>query len=70
MTEEERARRRKEEKDQRMREFMDKTKQNAKAKLIQEQQAKQNAAMDQQLKDREKVLKAKEYAKKQREIIK
>jgi hypothetical protein len=31
---------------------------------------RQNTQIEQQMRDREKVLKAKEYAKKQREIIK
>ena len=53
-----------------MKEFAERTKKSAQAKLIQEQQIKQNKMMDQQTKEREKVLKAKDYAKKQREIIK
>ena len=70
VNEEERARRRKEEKDLKLKEFMDKTKRSAQAKLTYEIQNKQNKAMDQQMKERERAIKAKDYAKKQREIIK
>ena len=70
VTEEERARRRKEDKDQKMKDFVNKTKKNAQTKFVQDQHAKQNALYDQQMKDRERVLKAKDYARKQREIIK
>lgn len=70
VTEEERARRRKEEKEQQLIEFQNKTKKSAMTLLQQEQASKRNAVMDQKSKEREKVLKAKEYAKKQREINK
>ena len=53
-----------------MREFAERTRKNAQAKLAQEQAERQNRAMEQQVKEREKALKAKDYARKQREIIK
>lgn len=70
VTEEERARRRKEEKEMKLKEFMSKTKKNAQAKLQQEIHEKQSTQIEQQMKDRERALKAKDYARKQREIIK
>jgi hypothetical protein len=70
ITEEERARRRKEAKEAKHREFLHKTKKAASAKLQQEMQSRQTIQMEAQMKEREKVLKAKEYARKQREIIK
>lgn len=70
VTEEERARRRKEEKEMKLKEFISKTKKNAQAKLQQELHEKQSTQIEQQMKDRERALKAKDYARKQREIIK
>jgi len=53
-----------------LKEFMQKTKKNAQSKLQQEMQVKQSHAIEQQMRDRDRTLKAKDYAKKQREIIK
>ena len=68
ITEEDKARRRKEDKENKMKDFMNKTKKNAQAKLQNEQVQKQQA-LEKQAKDKERLLKAKDYAKKQREIV-
>ncbi|TNV78330.1 hypothetical protein FGO68_gene9574 [Halteria grandinella] len=69
VTEEERARRRKDEKEQKQREFMERTKNSAKEKMRQDQILREKQRASEQINAREKALKAKEYAKKQREII-
>ncbi len=37
--------------------------------MLQEKEAKQNEQIEQQMRERERILKAKDYARKQREII-
>ena len=64
ITEEERARRRKADKEAKMREFMQRTKKAASQTIQHEMQSRQHQQMEAQMKEREKVLKAKEYAKK------
>jgi hypothetical protein len=52
-----------------LQEFQEKTKKNAQKKLKQEMAAKEKAEQDKVFKDRERLLKAKDYAKKQRTIM-
>eukprot|EP00347_Sterkiella_histriomuscorum_P012198 403369519 len=69
INEEERARRRKQEKEQKLKEFQDKTKKSAKEKLQKQQQTQKQSEIEAQMKDRERILKAKDYAEKQRKLM-
>lgn len=67
--EEERAKRREEDKKKRLGDFQRKVKENANKTLKNKQAAKEKAEYDKQAKDHERVIKAKECAKKQRDIV-
>ncbi|CDW86997.1 UNKNOWN [Stylonychia lemnae] len=64
ITEEERAKRRRDEKEQKLREFQNKTKQKAAKQLQEQQKTQKQAELEAQMKEKERLIKAKDYAEK------
>lgn len=69
LTEEDRARERREAKERKLKEFQDKTKKAANKKLQEMQQNQKLSAVEEKLKERERLMKAKDYAQKQRGLV-
>ena len=68
LNEEEKARMRRDEKERKLKEFQRSTKEKAAKKLREEKEAKLKEKLDKDIKDKERLLKAKDYARKQREL--
>ena len=69
LNEEDRARERREAKERKLKEFQDKTKKAANKKLQEMQQLSKLSAVEDKLKERERLMKAKDYAQKQRGLV-